>query len=90
MSNKRWHIKIKKSAKNDLRKVLKSPYRDSFITIKKTLETDPYAPIQSFEKLTPPAAGFYSRRINSQHRVVYTIDPLNRLVEIYSCWGHYE
>ena len=42
--------------------------------IKNVLESDPYKPIQSFEKLTPPAAGYYSRRINGQHRVVYTID----------------
>ena len=46
--------------------------------------------VQSFEKLTPPAAGYYSRRINGQHRVVYTIDKVTKIVEIYSCWAHYE
>ncbi|MFT8606641.1 hypothetical protein [Liquorilactobacillus ghanensis] len=35
-------------------------------------------------------AGYYSHRINGQHRVVYTIDKESKLVEIYSCWAHYE
>ena len=70
--NSRWKVKIKSSAKGDLKKVLRSPLR------------------QSFEKLTPPAAGYYSRRINGQHRVVYTIDKATKIVEIYSCWAHYE
>lgn len=89
MSN-RWKVKIKSSAKGDLKKALRSPLRQSFEEIKNVLESDPYKPIQSFEKLTPPAAGYYSRRINGQHRVVYTIDKVTKIVEIYSCWAHYE
>ena len=76
--------------KADLKKLLRSPLRQSFEEIKNVLESDPYKPIQSFEKLTPPAAGYYSRRINGQHRVVYTIDKVTKIVEIYSCWAHYE
>ncbi|PAK80745.1 addiction module protein [Lentilactobacillus kefiri] len=86
----KWHLKIKSTAKGDLRKVLRSPLRQSFESVKATLETDPFSPVQSFEKLTRPAAGFYSRRINGQHRVAYTIDKDNKLVIIYSCWAHYE
>ena len=89
MSN-HWKIKIKSSAKGDLKKVLRSSLRQSFEEIQSVLESNPYEPIQSFEKLTPPAAGYYSRRINGQHRVVYTIDKANKIVEIYSCWAHYE
>lgn len=85
-----WHIKIKKSAKGDLKNVLKSPLRSSFEDIVTVLQTDPYLAIQSFEKLTPPAAGYYSRRINGQHRVVYKINNEQKIVEIYSCWVHYE
>ncbi|OYS65516.1 hypothetical protein CBF94_10305 [Limosilactobacillus reuteri] len=35
-------------------------------------------------------AGFYSRRINVQHRVVYRVDEINKKVIIYSAWGHYD
>lgn len=88
--NNNWKVKIKTSAKSDLKKVLKSPLRESFMAIEEILKTNPYKPVQSFEKLTPPAAGYYSRRINGQHRVVYTVDQKTKTVEIYSCWAHYE
>lgn len=85
-----WKIKIKKSAKSDLKKVLKSPFRSSFEEIVTVLQTNPYLAIQSFEKLTPPTAGYYSRRINGQHQMVYKIDNDQRIVEIYSYWAHYK
>ncbi|WP_204122742.1 Txe/YoeB family addiction module toxin [Lacticaseibacillus mingshuiensis] len=85
-----WIIKYKTDSKNDIRKVLKSPYRASFLSILEVLKKDPYAPTQSFEKLAPPGAGKYSRRINGQHRVVYTIDKGNHVVRILSAWSHYE
>ncbi|MGX7055886.1 hypothetical protein [Pediococcus acidilactici] len=28
--------------------------------------------------------------MNGQHRVIYTIDKATKIVEIYSCWAHYE
>ncbi len=45
---------------------------------------------QSFEKLPPQSSGFYSRRINRQHRVVYKVNETLKRVEIYSAWTHYE
>lgn len=86
----KWTVKAKTSAKGDVRKVLQSPYRGKFLEIVETLKRDPYAPTHAFEKLTPPVAGKYSRRLNGQHRVVYTIDKETRLVEILSAWAHYE
>ncbi|WP_125571023.1 Txe/YoeB family addiction module toxin [Lacticaseibacillus songhuajiangensis] len=85
-----WTVRIQPSAKTGLRKLLKSPLRSKFFEIKAVLESDSYDPSQKFEKLTPPAAGFYSRRLNVQHRVVYKINPEEKLVVIYSCWGHYD
>lgn len=90
MSDEQWQLKIKSGAKADLRRVLKSPLRETFFDIKATLTKNPYEPIQSFEKLVSPAAGYYSRRLNGQHRVVYKIDQKTKMVFIYSCWSHYE
>ena len=89
MSNNEWTIKIKSGAKGDLRKIKHSPLNDVFAEIIQTLKQNPYDPRYSFEKLTPPAAGFYSRRLNGQHRVVYKILAESRTVVIYSCWAHY-
>ncbi|MDF7668514.1 Txe/YoeB family addiction module toxin [Lactobacillus sp. ESL0703] len=85
-----WQIKIKSSAKNDLRKVMQSNLRTRFMEIKQTLENDPYEPIQSFEKLEPTGRDYYSRRLNGKHRVVYKINKQDKIVEILSCWSHYE
>ncbi|HCX8987710.1 TPA: Txe/YoeB family addiction module toxin, partial [Staphylococcus aureus] len=51
---------------------------------------DPYKITQSFEKLEPKYLERYSRRINLQHRVVYTIDDRNKVVLILSAWSHYD
>ncbi|MHA8138562.1 Txe/YoeB family addiction module toxin [Lactobacillaceae bacterium Scapto_B20] len=85
-----WNVNIKSTAKGDLRKVMKSNLRDRFESIVNTLSINPFEPTQSFEKLTPPGNGLYSRRINGQHRVVYSIDNEHKTVDILSCWGHYE
>ena len=55
-----------------------------------TLRKDPLAPNQGFEKLVPPIKGFYSRRINIQHRLVYKVDQDTQTVIIYSAWSRYE
>lgn len=85
-----YAIKIKSGAKGDLKKIVRSPYTAQWEDIKETLKTNPYSPKHHFEKLTPPAAGFYSRRITGMHRVVYKIyeKPIKKIV-IYSMWAHY-
>ncbi|WEV40372.1 Txe/YoeB family addiction module toxin [Lactobacillus sp. ESL0681] len=85
-----WQIKITPSAKKDLKKLLKSNLRERFIEIERTLKTNPYSPIQSFEKLEPSGRDYYSRRLNGKHRVVYKINKEDKTVEILSCWSHYE
>ncbi len=43
-----------------------------------------------YEKLVGDLAGCCSRRINLQHRLVYTVDEESRTVHILSMWTHYE
>lgn len=85
-----WSVVIKNSAKSDLKKLKQSHLRQSSEEMFKQLKKVPYAPNQSMEKLQLPVANKYSRRINSQHRVVYKVDEEHRRVEIYSAWTHYE
>lgn len=81
-----------RSARGDLKKVRQSYLRDTFSEILATLKTNPFEESQSFEKLTPPAAGKYSRRLNGQHRVVYKVDKAKQVVTILSlsAWPHYK
>jgi len=83
-------VRIKSSAKSDLKKIYRSNLKDQFMDIMNTLKNDPFENTQSLEKLQPPSANIYSRRINSQHRVVYDIDKDNKIVSVYSAWTHYE
>lgn len=85
-----YRVLIKNSAKSDLKKLKHSNLREQFEQIIKTLKSNPYEPIQSFEKLKPTHEGFYSRRLNRQHRVVYKVNEDEKIVEIYSAWTHYE
>jgi len=85
-----YTVKIKNSAKTDLKKIKRSNLIANFTAIITQLKMDPYFPNQSMEKLIPPAAGKYSRRINIHHRVVYTVDDITNTVYIYSAWDHYQ
>ena len=85
-----YTIKSKVSARKDFKKIKGTYLEPSFLDIISTLKTDPFKPTQSFEKLQPPIKGFYSRRINSQHRVVYRVDEKKQQVIIYSAYTHYE
>ncbi|WP_125604269.1 Txe/YoeB family addiction module toxin [Lapidilactobacillus bayanensis] len=85
----KWAVKVAASAKNDVRKALQSSYRESYLAIVAVLKEDPFKPNQFFERLNPPGDGKYSRRINVQHRVIYTVDKVNRKVRILAAWSHY-
>jgi Txe/YoeB family toxin of toxin-antitoxin system len=52
------------------------------------LEEDHFLP--PYEKLVGNLDGAYSRRINLQHRLVYTVDEKSKEVLIHSCWIHYK
>ena len=85
-----YRVRIKNSAKSDLRKVKQSHLKSAFDKIVEQLKHDPFEKNQGFEKLQPPIAGKYSRKMNVQHRVVYTVDKERKIVSIYSAWSHYE
>lgn len=51
---------------------------------------DPFQRYPPFEKLVGNLAGYYSRRINVQHRLVYEVDREARIVHVLRMWTHYE
>lgn len=87
---KSYRVKIKNSAKSDLKKIKQRNLKANFLAVINQLKIDPYKNNQGFEKLQPPIDKKYSRRINIQHRVVYKVDNANHVVIIYSAWSHYE
>jgi toxin YoeB len=53
------------------------------------LEQNPYEGTGKVERLKGNLSGYWSRRINSEHRIVYQIIEIQQIVEIYSLRGHY-
>ena len=51
---------------------------------------DPFRTPPPYEKLVGDLSGFYSRRINLQHRLVYAVYPEEQAVKVLRMWTHYE
>ena len=54
------------------------------------IKENPYQTPPPYEKLTGDLKGFYSRRINIQHRLVYQVFETEKIIKIISLWSHYE
>lgn len=51
---------------------------------------NPFKTPPRYEKLVGDLAGYYSHRINIQHRLVYEVYEEQRTVKVLSMWTHYE
>lgn len=51
---------------------------------------DSYKNPPPYEALVGDLKGFYSRRINIQHRLVYQVYENEKAIKILAMWSHYE
>ena len=51
------------------------------------IQSSPFKGIGKPEPLKGNYQGFWSRRINDEHRLIYRVT--NESIEIHSCFGHY-
>ena len=82
-----WQIVLTKQAQKDLKSLNKIGLRDKVLILLKQLEKDPFQ--QPFEKLVGDLKGKYSRRINIQHRLVYSVDKTAKIIKILKAYEHY-
>jgi len=54
------------------------------------LEINPFQNPPPYEKLVGNLAGYYSRRINIQHRLVYQVLKDINTVKVLRMWSHYD
>lgn len=54
-----------------------------------SIEEDPYLGIGKPEQLKHNLSGFWSRRINKEHRLVYKVNEEENRIEILTLKGHY-
>ncbi len=53
------------------------------------IRKNPFQNPPPYEKLVGNLQGLYSRRINIQHRIVYEVREIDKVVRIHRMWSHY-
>lgn len=85
-----WSVKLSKRATKDKELLKGAGLANKAKQLLGILIENPFKNPPSYEKLVGDLSGFYSRRINWQHRLVYRVDEDNRIVYVDSMWSHYE
>lgn len=85
-----WLVILSKQASKDTKNLASGGLKRQAEEILKILAENPYTPYPPYEKLKGDLAGYYSRRINIQHRLVYQVLEKEKTVLILRMWTHYE
>ena len=85
-----YSIKLAKSTMKDLKNLKSAHLEQKFKDIMEILKENPFQNPPPYEKLVGNLKDKYSRRLNIQHRVVYSVDNDAKEVIILSAWTHYE
>ena len=85
-----WVVLFTKNAEKDKPKLEAASLEKKAKSLLILLSENPFQAPPSYEKLVGDLNGYYSRRINIQHRLVYRVDSKNNIVIVHSMWSHYE
>ena len=85
-----YRVVFSRHAQRDAKKLVKSNLKESAQRLIAILGVDPFQNPPPFESLKGDLQGFYSRRINIQHRLVYEVDKESKTVLVLRMWTHYE
>lgn len=77
-------------AKKDARKLKKTHLVDKAKQLLEIVHQNPFTDPPPFESLVGDLKGAYSRRINIQHRLVYSVDESRKTIKVLRLWSHYQ
>jgi len=82
-------IQFSSYAINDLKKFKSVDQKLAFKVFEliSDIQNNPFKGLGKPEPLKGNYSGFWSRRINNEHRLIYSVT--NELINIFSCFGHY-
>ncbi len=83
-----WTIKFSHNALKDAKKLRSANLEANVRSLLDILRRNPYEP--PYEKLSGNLQGYYSRRINIKHRLVYSVDNETKTIRVVSLWSHYQ
>ena len=85
-----WTIKFTKNADKDKKLVKEAGLEDKVKKLLNLIANNPFQNPPSYEKLVGDLDGYYSRRINLQHRLVYKVYEDTKEVFVVRMWSHYD
>lgn len=81
-----WAVLFTKNAEKDKPKLKAAGLEKKAKSLLILLSENPFQAPPSYEKLVGDLNGYYSRRINIQHRLVYRVDSQKNIVIVHSMW----
>ncbi len=86
-----YKIMIFKRANKDKEKIKQFPaLKRNVDNLLNLIKIDPFKNPPPYETLVGNLKGYYSRRINKQHRLVYEVIEEEKTINIISMWTHYD
>jgi Txe/YoeB family toxin of toxin-antitoxin system len=86
----KYQLVFTKLAAKDSKKLSNAGLRPKAEKLLEIISENPFQNPPPYEKLTGDLTGFYSRRINIQHRLVYQVIAKEKVVKVIRLWTHYE
>jgi toxin YoeB len=83
-------IVFAKQAQKDATRVASAGLKSKVQSLLAIVAENPFRTPPPYEKLVGDLAGAYSRRINIQHRLVYEVLEVEKVVKVLKMWTHYE
>jgi toxin YoeB len=85
-----WELLFGREARKDAKKIKRAGLQSKTDALLDVLEKDPFQNPPAYERLLGDLDGYYSRRINIRHRLVYRVDKDAKRVFVERMWTHYE
>jgi Txe/YoeB family toxin of toxin-antitoxin system len=86
----KYQLVFTKQAVKDSKKLSSAGLRPKAEKLLEIISENPFQNPPPYEKLTGDLTGYYSRRINIQHRLVYQVLTKEKVVKVIRLWTHYE
>jgi toxin YoeB len=85
-----YEIYFTKQAQKDKKLIKQAGLEEKTRTLLKIIMRNPFQNPPPYEKLVGNLDGFFSRRINLQHRVVYKVLEESKSIKVLRMWTHYD
>ena len=85
-----YKLKLSNQAIKDTALIERFGLKNKIADLLRVIRINPFQNPPPYEKLRKEYAGFYSRRISKQHRLIYRVLEDENTVRIFRMWGHYE